>query len=405
MREIFSQRLYSHAIMLFAAVVCLMLARRSARAEISLTILPTAPGDDRALVLGISGDGRSVVGNAGTLLIRRAVVWQDAGSSGGGNWPRVDLPTLPASPSNSAQGVSADGSLIAGNSLNTPTLWRRASNGDWAIERVFSDARPGVANAVVGSNAPGQSATVAGFGAPPGGGPFRAFVATPPAPPVDLGVVGGGSTTQAFGLSGSGAVAIGSGTNSSGNATAWRWRAGDAELAPLAVPTFVATQARAVSADGGVIGGFASSGSGATLIEPVLWEGADATPRVLARLGAEPHARVLALSADGSVAAGVSYDGAATSDPATAVVWRIAGDGGERVPVTLASVFADANIAVGQLRFQTVNGVSWDGERIAGTGLDEATGRTFAFVATIPAPGAAGALALGLVMLGARRRR
>jgi probable HAF family extracellular repeat protein len=211
----------------------------------SLTWLGTLVGGtfagDFSNAYGVSADGSVVVGNTknGSGYIR-AFRWTAAGGM-------QDLGTLGGN-SSVAWGVSADGSVVVGNAANAS-------------------------------------------------GKIRAFRWTAAGGMQDLGTLGG-DLSYAYGVSADGSVVVGVATNASGRSRAFRWTAagGMQDLGTLGGNS---SQAWGVSADGSVVVGFATTASG---FRAFRWMAAGGM-QDLGTLGGE-LSYAYDVSADGSVVVG-----------------------------------------------------------------------------------------------------
>jgi probable HAF family extracellular repeat protein len=165
---------------------------------------------------------------------------------------------------------------------------------------------------------------------------------------------------------------------------AFRWTEADGiqGLGALAGPSF----ARDVSADGSVIVGTSSQAFRWTELSGLVG---------LGTLPGRAASAAEAVSSDGSVVAGYSYTG---SGPRTPFIWHAA-EGMRDLEVVLSAVGLDlTGWGLGEAR-----GLSADGRTIVGVGTNP-DGNTEAWIATIPEPGTAILVSIGLAGLAVRRR-
>jgi hypothetical protein len=59
----------------------------------------------------------------------------------------------------------------------------------------------------------------------------------------------------------------------------------------------------------------------------------------------------------------------------------------------------------GNIRLEYANAITPDGQTIVGVAVDGVTNQRMSFIATIPTPGAAASIGLGMLMLASRRRQ
>ena len=230
----------------------------SASTPASLRDLGDAPdaGSRSIRPWGMSRDGRFIVGSSDDGRIARAFRWSE--SSG----IQFLLTTERTSGGSRANGVSDNGEMIAGQliGLATETQAFRWSAG-----------------------------TVTALGWLPGGagrGPSYGEAMTP-----DGKFIVGGSTSSSTSESGS-------------EAFSWSDGSGMSPRGDLSGGFFF-SGARALSADGTVIGGWGNDATGGRAIRWV-----NGVPLALPNLGAAPNANVNAVSGDGKVLAGFSQSGA-----------------------------------------------------------------------------------------------
>jgi len=202
------------------------------------------------------------------------------------------LGTLPTSLTSSAVSVSADGSVVVGNSPDSNSIqgfrWT-AATGIQPIDYLLGYSAGGTANDV--SN---DGSTIVGYAH--NNIQTRAFRWTQATGTQDLGVLSPGSYNIAYGVSADGSVVVG---ESGGKAFRWTAATGMQNLGTL-VPQIGSSIAYDVSADGSVVVG--SSTTASALIHAFRWTAATGM-QDLGTLGGN-HSRALGVSADGSVVVG-----------------------------------------------------------------------------------------------------
>ena len=200
-----------------------------------------------------------------------------------------------------AYAVSADGSIVVGQSLSSTTEGPRAFR--WTQDGGFeplTDARS-FATAISA-----DGTTIAGsIGAH---GATRAFRWTEAGGLVELGLLEGGTSADAYGVSGSGAVIVGRSVGAGNLSTAVRWtEAGEAEsLGTLAGGN--RSTAYGVSGDGTVIVGESSSATSGPWTEAFRWTEATGMTE-LGKLNNSDRSQARAASWDGDVIVGWAVDG------------------------------------------------------------------------------------------------
>lgn len=200
-----------------------------------------------------------------------------------------------------------------------------------------------------------------------------------------------GTASSASGISADGSTVVGSGAASGHpSSVAIRWTAGGLERI-----TFVpqASEATAVSTDGSVVVGWAALGG---FQQAFYWTSASGTVGIGDLPGGSSGSFALATSADGSVIVGRSFS--ATGQEA--FVWT-AGTGMQELDQALA----DLGLALpAGWTLTSATGISADGQTIVGFGTNP-SGKTEAWLVTIPEPGTALLLGGGIGVLSARRPR
>lgn len=419
---------FSH--LLIAAGLALA-AGGQASAQYSIEFLPSAvAGGDGfqagfAVARGISGNGQVIVGSTNIYHQERAVVWRREN----GAWTRSFLPMANA-PDGLASGralaASWDGSTIVGatggrfpdaganprftgyTSQGVPAIWRQDETGSPALSLPIPLGTGVIGNAT-GVSSNGQAVAI------------QAVRTTGQAPLCRLArVVGGevtylspdqgpsaGSFVVANLLSGSkmssdGSVIIGMRETVTGpRATRWTEATGFVDLLQGSSMSSVGV----VSGDGLVLGG---SGGSQISTEPgpsVVWR--DGLPQ---SLPAGFSSVLTGLASNG-------YYGIGTRGPNLNVFGDLAdpdifADGNSAYVMQGRSVL-DLNqlLRANGVEFPSTtqlifgNAITPDGQTIVGVAHDFTTNQSMSFIATIPAPGAAASMGLGMLMLGAWRRR
>ncbi|HSJ96467.1 MAG TPA: PEP-CTERM sorting domain-containing protein [Myxococcota bacterium] len=372
--------------------VLLALAPLSAHAA-SLESIGRLAGDDDSEAVGVSADGSVVVGNSFDGVVPRAVVW----TPGGG---LEQLPP-PLDRNLFAESISADGTSIVGsiqerdgtNEVIASEAFRwRAGTGVVGLGDAAGGASRSAAFACTpnGDLAVGRVSDAAGAKAGRWDGTTLSLVG-----PGDL--TGGDVDGAAFDVSDDGAVIVGDSDATAGY-TGFRWTQGGG-MVPLGdlpggiVETFV----DGVSPDGSVIVGWSDGTDG---VEAVRWVGGGA-PQGLGDLpGGEFESYAFDVSSGGAAIVGESHTGSTESDY-EAFLWD-ATNGMRRLSDVLAGLGVDTT----GWTLERIFAISPDGQWVVGTGTTP-EGDIEGFRAFLPEPaGAATSLAalLALGGLAARRR-
>ncbi|MBX3381877.1 MAG: hypothetical protein KF864_00045 [Phycisphaeraceae bacterium] len=240
------------------------------------------------------------------------------------------------------------------------------------------------------------------------GGPARAFRWTEGGGALDLGTIGGFSSSWGSAISHDGSTIVGECGSifTSGPRQAFRWTAADG-MQPLVAPSpfWPSTMATAVSADGSVIAGRAEVGdfSGESERGLFRWTSSGGM-QYLGTLAPQPGAFdyevfAQAMSASGDVIVGYTED--YSSPPFSmqrAVYWS-----GDTGLVDLTGHLAGLGLNLGPYRLLSADAVSPDGRTIAGLATTDGFDAVGYVVTNVPAPGAAVLLAFGAPTV--RRRR
>lgn len=289
-------------------------------------IVNTLGGQD-SRAWGVSADGSVVVGDADTAWQNRAFRW----TSGGG---MISLGVLSGSGNSSAYGVSADGSVVVGES-------DRLAGGNHAF-RWVSGATGGVA-----------------------GNPQM----------YDLGVLGTGAFSVAYGVSADGAVVVGDSDTGAGNGHAFRWEGG--VMSDIHTLAGVAhSRAYAASANGGVVVGISWDDWNSR--HAFRWTSGGGMQELSTLGGSASWAN--GVSADGSVVVG----GSMLAGDADQRAFRWTQSGGMQ---SVADWLAAAGVAVpAGMALTDATAVNADGTVIVGYGAN-ASSHTEAWLARVTPPG------------------
>jgi uncharacterized membrane protein len=291
----------------------------------------------------VSSDGSVIVG----LRAGRAVRWTEGTGA-------VELGTLPGGePARNAVAVSGDGNTIVGTSFAQSFLWTQAGG----FQMIDGGAPSNISQdgSVVVGTVPGTT--------------------SPPQPGVPV--------------------------------TQWaRWTANDGWQGLPELPGPILLQgsaANAVTADGMLIVGRAESHElGSVPADAVVWSEAGGTESLGFSFDGEALflSQAMAVSADGSVIAGLIAPAAAPGD-SRAFIWDAA-NGLRYVDELLTNLGLDVSDWV----LREVVGLSADGLTLTGNGLvdEEGIPRQRAWIAVIPEPSTGALLGAGLVALARRRR-
>jgi len=295
---------------------------------VGLGFLPS-PAFDSSSAFGVSADGSVIVGESvNSNDDDEAFRW----TSGGGMVPLGFLPGVPLNPDSRAFGVSADGSVIVGQASN--------SNRDQEAFMWTSGVMEGL-GFLPGSSFPFSRAngvSADGFvivgESRNSNGNVEAFMWTSGGGMVPLGflpgaIVGINDESVAHAVSADGSVIVGVSLNSNGDNEAFRWTSGGGMVGLDFLPgaSFPFSRARDVSADGSVIVGDANNSNGNG--EAFMWTSGGG----MVGLGFLPGApgpdfsNADGVSADGSVIVGASRN---SNNDQEAFRWTL---GGGMVPL------------------------------------------------------------------------
>ena len=347
----FSTRLYT--------LLALYVAGLSPQAQAEVLALGDLPGGNfTSRAFGVSANGSVVVGNSSSTLSTEAFRWSASGGLQG-------LGTLTGGTSSGSTGTSANGSVVVGFSTSSSGLqafrWTQAGGmqglGDLPGGIFQSQALDTSAD---GSVVVGRSSSV--------NGADEAFRWTSADGMQGLGDLPGGIfSSRAYAITADGSVIVGGGASANGN-EAFRWTAagGMQGLGDLAGGSF-SSEAYEVSADGSVVVGFSSSGNG---IEAFRWSATNGMQGLGDLTGGSFQSLALGVSADGNVVVGQGNSANGTE----AFRWTQATG-----MQSLAAWLEDGGITSSDWQFSSAADISADGKTIVGNGLRN--GNTEAFVA------------------------
>ena len=198
-----------------------------------------APGATSGLARGISADGTVVVGESGDQAFR----WTQSGGI-------VGLGFFPGNVQSIAYATSADGSVVVGSGNGGGAFrWTQATG---------LVALGGAASIATAVSADGS--IVVGSG--PGGAGDQAFRWTQATGTVPMGFLPGGNQSVANGISADGSIIVGQSTYGGTNFQAFRWTQAGGMVGLGFIPGGSVSQANAISADGSVIVGNAQNAGG-----------------------------------------------------------------------------------------------------------------------------------------------
>ena len=302
------------------------------------TDLGTLPGLINSTPTAVSADGSVVVGESYTSDYKHAFLWTAAGGM-------TDLGTISGGISTSAIGVSADGSVVVGYAIDSRNYhaFRWTSAGgmiDLGGTNAYPYAVSADGNVVVGTANAGTT--------------DYAFRWTSAGGMVNLGELGG-TYSCAFAVSADGSVVVGNATDANRVNHAFRWTAagGMTDLGMFSGGTM--SYANYVSADGSVVVGEADAANNAGYV--FRWTSAGGMVNLGALGGTYSQAN--AISANGNVVVGMAQD---ASSIYHAFRWAAA-TGMQTVEAWLTASGVTVNPA---LHTYSANQVSADGEVVAG---------------------------------------
>jgi probable HAF family extracellular repeat protein len=276
---------------------------------------------------------------------------------------RLDL--LPAAMSGSVTGISADGTVVVGESGAQAFRWTRASG---TVALGFIPSASSQYSYAWGVSADGSSVVGWGYNANNQNEAFRWREGTGIVP---LGVLPNADSSQAYAVNGDGSVVVGQ-SGVAGSSRVFRWTEAS-DMVEITMPesgTWAA--AYGVSDDGSVVIGSFQGTSGNT--QPFRWTQATGTVALNVPSGAT-DVEMMAVSADGEVAIGRAY----TSTRIEPVVWRAS-----HGVVYLRELLRSGGIDTAGLHLDNLGAISRDGRIVTGTGADTFDGTRRAWMVELP---------------------
>ncbi len=429
-----SVKLRRSALLSVLVVAC---AGGVASAQYSLEALPTAIpsgggfATSSAIARGISGNGQVIVGSTNLFDDERALVWRRES----GVWTRSFLPMVNGNDgrvAGRALTASYDGSTIVGSTgrltgtefltnRGVPAIWRDANTGSPTLTMPFA-INSGLRGAATGVSSNGQAVamwtrpalnTAEGARLARLDGDTVTYL-TEAGPFASVNVAAATLPTSSS-MSSDGSVLAGDLTLGGGTA-GYTFGPGGLETLPGLPNSFTHAKVGAISGDGRVVGGtfgnqiFVNSVGPGALWRDGVRQSITAAPGVIL-----PNLFITGLSTNGGMGVGVSGNGL---DP-----YNNFNNGASSLTPGIFAVLLQGNTAYNLKSVLIENGVSIpsttylhyamaitpDGRTITGVGT-RPIGTTsqrefFSYVATIPAPSGAASIGLGMLLLGARRRR
>jgi probable HAF family extracellular repeat protein len=343
-----------------------------ASADGGLLDLGSLHGGDYVTANGISADGTVVVGDATDAAAdnaNRAFRWTAAGGM-------ESLGTLNSGLDSYAWGVSGDGSVVVGmasdgaaGNANRAFRWTAAGGME-----SLGTLNGGIHSAAYGVSADGSVVVgVTNDGA--AGNYSRAFRWTATSGMVNLGTLNGGSSSYAFGVNADGNVVVGQATDGAAfdEWRAFRWTAAGGMESLGTLNGGIDSFAYGVSGDGSVVVGTTSDGAAGYEYRAFRWTAASGM-QSLGNLNGGDYSDAYGISADGKVVVGTADDGAAgnvsrgfrwTQSTGMQSVEDWLRASGVAVPADMTWVAtatnADGTVVVGQLRDDHRVYIAWSG--------------------------------------------
>jgi probable HAF family extracellular repeat protein len=353
-------------------------------------------GDFSSIALGVSADGRVVVGSSNGISTSEAFRWtQDSGM--------VSLGDLPGRTSinRHASSTSADGSVIVGtarSSSSTGEAFRWTQQGGM-VGLGTLPLNASAPNSFANSTSADGSVVVGGSNSALSPGP-QAFRWTQ-----ESGMVGlvlpalGRRQSVAYDTSADGRVVVGEGGGESGT-EAFRWVDGSGGVGLGHLPGGIFSNAQGISADGSVVVGLEAHS--ASFIEAFRWTQQGGMVGLGDLPGGNFNSEAKATSADGSEVVGISRPGGGV-DLEQAFIWDPL-NGMRNFQEVLINDFGLRDSLQGW-RLIVARDISDDGRTIAGSGLNP-SGRVEAWIVTdyrsnsVSVPEPPSLLLLGIALVG-----
>jgi uncharacterized membrane protein len=405
-----------------------------ASAQYSLEALPTAiaPGGSfsglTSIARGISGNGQVIVGSTNQLSDERALVWRRQN----GTWTRSFLPMALGNDnrdSGRALTVNYDGSTIVGSTgrltgtetssnRGVPAIWRNANTGSPTLTMPFA-LDSGVRGTATGVSSNGQAVamwtrstldTSEGARLARLDGDTATYLTA--AGPFGLNNVLVSTLPSSSSMSSDGSVLAGNLTLGGGD-VGFTFGPGGIQTLPGSQGSLPYAKVGAISGDGRVVGGtFASQNLTNSVGPGALWR--DGVRQNIQAGGGIflVNCYIMGLSSNGGMGVGASGNGLDPVNnfinPLSPNIFAVLLQG--NTAFNLKSVLIENGVSIPSTTYlHYAMAITPDGRTITGVGT-RPIGTTnqrefFSYVATIPAPGGAASMGLGLLLLGARRRR
>ncbi len=337
----------------------------------SFTGLGFLPGASTDVTHGVSADGSTVVGASNN----QAFLWTAGAGMVGIAPPDADV--------TEAWSASADGSAAVGLLVQLPI-------GAHAFRWTASDGLVDLGT-LPGGSASRAAAVSADGSVVAGVSDDQAFRWTAGAGMIGLGFLAGGTRSVAEGISADGSVVVGFGVGDSFE-EAFRWTSAGGMVGLGFLPGAYSSAATGVSADGSVVVGISSG-------EAFRWNSGGGMSG-LGFVSGTDHSFAAAVSADGSVVVGTATDSSVGELSNTPFIWDAA-HGTRSLPELLTG---DYGVDLTGWTLGIATGVSADGLTIVGYGTNP-SGQTEGWIASIPEPGTALLVTIGVMGLASSRRR
>jgi uncharacterized membrane protein len=407
-----------------------------ASAQYSLEALPTAiaPGGGfsglTAIARGISGNGQVIVGSTNQLSDERALVWRREN----GTWTRSFLPMALGNDnrdSGRALTVSYDGSTIVGSTgrltgtetrsnRGVPAIWRNANTGSPTLTMPFA-INSGLRGVATGVSSNGQAVamwTASALDPNEGsrlarldGDTVTYLTAGGPSPAFNVAsaTVPASSTMSSDGSVLAGDLALGAGS------AGYTFGPSGLQTLPGLAGSAIYAKVGAISGDGRVVGGTFGNQIVSNSVGPgALWRDGVRQSITPAPGVSLINCYITGLSTNGGMGVGASGGGLDpinnfnTPPAISPSIFALLLQG--NTAYNLKSVLIENGVSIPSntyLHYATA--ITPDGRTITGVGTRQ-IGTTnqrefFSYVATIPTPGAATSIGLGMLLLAARRRR